>query len=194
MQLARGKRRAWVIAMVLFAAAALVHLIKGPDPIAAVLDVGMLVALASFRTEFRAHGDASSLKQAVLFVPFFLVVVGCFGFISLLTQRDYVIPDLSFGGMLEATYGGLIGLDGPYAFEHKVFSDFFSDALLVLGIVGLLTFLYLVFRPLVQRQGAGARPPRPGPRDRPRATATTRSPTSPCAATRATSSPPTGVR
>ena len=149
MQLARRKRRAWVLAMVLFTAAALVHLIKGPDPIAAVLDVGMLVALASFRTEFRAHGDASSLKQAVLFVPFFLVVAGCFGFVSLLTQREFVVPDLSFGGMLEATYGGLIGLDGPYAFEHKVFSDFFSDALLVLGIVGLLTFLYLVFRPLV---------------------------------------------
>jgi lysyl-tRNA synthetase len=152
-QLARRKRRAWVLAMVLFAAAALVHLIKGPDPIAAILDIGMLVALASFRTEFRAHGDASSLKQAVLFVPFFLVVVGFFGFVSLLTQRQFVVPDLSFGGMLEATYGGLIGQDGPYAFEHKIFSDFFSDALLVLGIVGLLTFLYLVFRPLVHDKG-----------------------------------------
>ena len=57
--------------------------------------------------------------------------VGVFGFVSLLTQRDFVTPDLSFGGMLEATYGGLIGQDGPYTFEHKVFADFFSDALLV---------------------------------------------------------------
>jgi len=149
-QLARRKRRAWAIAMVLFAAAALVHLIKGPDPLAAALDVGMLVALASYRTEFRAHGDASSLRQALLFVPFFLVVVGVFGFVSLLTQRDFVSPDLSFGGMLEATYGGLIGQDGPYTFEHRIFSDFFGDALLVLGIVGLIVFLYLLFRPLVR--------------------------------------------
>ncbi len=162
-QLARGKRRAWAIAMFLFAAAALVHLIKGPDPIAAALDIGMLVALASFRTEFRAHGDASSLRQAILFVPFFLLVVGVFGFISLLTQRDFVTPDLSFGGMLEATYGGLIGLDGTYAFDHRIFREFFSDALLVLGVTGLLTFLYLVFRPLI-----GDRAPEREARDRAR--------------------------
>jgi lysyl-tRNA synthetase, class II len=152
-QLARRKRRAWVLAMALFAVAALVHLVKGPDPLAAALDVGMLVALASYRTEFRAHGDAGSLTQAVLFVPFFLIVVGIFGFVSLLTQRDFVIPDLSFGGMVEATYAGLIGQDGNYTFEHRIFEDFFSDALLVLGIAGLLTFLYLVFRPLVRDKG-----------------------------------------
>ncbi len=150
LQLARGKRRAWAIAMFLFAAAALIHLVKGPDPIAALLDIGMLVALASYRTEFRAHGDASSLRQAVLFVPFYLLVVGIFGFVSLLTQRDFVTPDLSFGGMVEATYGGLLGFDGPYEFQHHLFADFFGDALLVLGIVGLLTFLFLVFRPLVR--------------------------------------------
>jgi lysylphosphatidylglycerol synthetase-like protein (DUF2156 family) len=150
LQLARGKRRAWAIAMFLFAAAALIHLVKGPDPIAALLDVAMLVALASYRTEFRAHGDAATLRQAVLFVPFYLLVVGVFGFVSLLTQRDFVTPDLSFGGMVETTYGGLLGFDGPYEFAHHLFADFFGDALLVLGIVGLLLFLYLVFRPLVR--------------------------------------------
>ena len=150
LQLARGKRRAWAIAMLLFAAAAVVHLVKGPDPVAALLDIGMLVALASYRTEFRAHGDASSLRQAILFVPFYLLVVGVFGFVSLLTQRDFVTPDLTFGGMVEATYGGLLGIDGPYDFEHHLFSDFFSDALLALGIVGLITLLYLAFRPLVR--------------------------------------------
>ncbi|HEX2388843.1 MAG TPA: DUF2156 domain-containing protein, partial [Solirubrobacterales bacterium] len=99
---------------------------------------------------FRAHGDASSLRQAILFVPFYLLVVGVFGFVSLLTQRDFVTPDLTFGGMVEATYGGLLGIDGPYDFEHHLFSDFFSDALLALGIVGLITLLYLAFRPLVR--------------------------------------------
>ncbi|MCB0876311.1 MAG: DUF2156 domain-containing protein, partial [Solirubrobacterales bacterium] len=153
LQLARGKRRAWGIAMFLFAAAAIVHLVKGPDPVAALLDVGMLVALASYRTEFRAHGDVSTLRQAILFVPFYLLVVGIFGFVSLLTQRDFVSPELTFGGMVEATYGGLLGFDGPYEFEHRLFSDFFGDALLVLGIAGLITFLFLAFRPLVRGRG-----------------------------------------
>ena len=43
------------------------------------------------------------------------------------------------------------------------------------------------------RRGAGARRSRPGPPRSSAPTAPTRSPTSPCAATRATSSPPTGV-
>jgi lysyl-tRNA synthetase, class II len=150
LQLGRGKRRAWAIAMALFAAAAIVHLVKGPDPVAALLDIAMLVALASFRTEFRAHGDAASLRQAILFVPFYLVLVGVFGFVSLLTQRDFVTPDLTFGGIVETTYGGLLGFNGPYTFEHHLFADFFADALLVLGIVGLLALLVLVFRPLVR--------------------------------------------
>ena len=129
LQLARGRRRAWAIAMRAVRVAAVIHLVKGPDPVAALLDVGMLVALASYRTEFRAHGDASTLRQAVLFVPFYLLVVGVFGFVSLLTQRDFVSPDLTFGGMVETTYGGLLGFDGPYYFEHHLFADFFSDAL-----------------------------------------------------------------
>jgi lysyl-tRNA synthetase len=155
LQLARGRRRAWAIAMALFAFAAVIHLVKGPDPIAALLDVAMLVALASYRTEFRAHGDAATLRQAILFVPFYLLVVGVFGFVSLLTQRDFVTPDLTFGGMVETTYGGLLGFDGPYSFQHHLFADFFSDALVVLGIVGLITLLVLVFRPLVRSRGPG---------------------------------------
>jgi lysylphosphatidylglycerol synthetase-like protein (DUF2156 family)/elongation factor P--beta-lysine ligase len=150
LQLARGKRRAWAVAIGLFAAAAIVHVVKGPDPLAALLDIAMVVALASYRTEFRARGEPSSLRQAILFVPFYLLVVGVFGLVSLLTQRDYVSPDLSFGGIVEATYGGLLGLDGPYEFEHRLFSDFFGDALLVLGIVGLAILLLLLFRPLVR--------------------------------------------
>ena len=181
--------------MVLFAVAAVVHLVKGPDPIAALLDVGdagragLVSGPSSAPTATRR-----SLRQAVLFVPFYLLVVGVFGFVSLLTQRDFVTPDLTFGGMLETTYGGLIGLDGPYTFQHQFFADFFPDALLVLGIVGLLTLLV----PGLPAAGPRPRPRRGGARARAARscapTARTRSPTSRCAATRATSSPPTGSR
>lgn len=150
-QLARRKHRAWVLVMALLGAAALIHILKGPDPIAAVLDIAMLVALASYRTEFRARGERSSLRQAIAFVPLFLIVVIAFGFVSLLTQRDHVEPALSVGGMLDATFSGLLGGDGPYTYGHKIFADFFSDALLALGIAGLVIFLYLVFRSVAIR-------------------------------------------
>ncbi len=74
-----------------------------------------------------------------------------FGFFSLLTQRGHVNPPLDLGGMVKETFNGLVGVNGPYGFEHRVFRDFFADALLVLGIAGLAILLYLIFRPLVQR-------------------------------------------
>jgi lysyl-tRNA synthetase class 2 len=159
--LSRGKRRAWGIAVFLFVLAAVVHLIHGPDPISVVLSVAMVIALIWFRTDFRAKGDPGSLQQALAFVPAYLFFVFVFTSITLFAERDHITPDLSFWGNVETAYLGLIGLAGPYTYHRNVFHDFFETGLLVLGIVGLLTFLYLVFRTFVQ-----AEPPTPERRRR----------------------------
>jgi lysylphosphatidylglycerol synthetase-like protein (DUF2156 family) len=78
--------------------------------------------------------------------------VFAFAAISLWAERNHITPDLTFGGIVETAYGGLIGLDGPYEFERATFRDFFEDALLVLGIAGAAIFLYLLLRTFVQRQ------------------------------------------
>jgi lysyl-tRNA synthetase class 2 len=148
--LSRGKRRAWAIATVLFAAAALDHLVHGPDPITVLLSVAMLVALIWFRHDFRAQGDPGSIQQAVFFVPLYLIGAFFFTWITLFAERDHVSPDLSFGGIVETAYKGMIGLDGPYSYGRKVFADFFEIALIVLGVAGLLIFLYLLLRTFVQ--------------------------------------------
>jgi lysylphosphatidylglycerol synthetase-like protein (DUF2156 family) len=154
--LSRGKRRAWGIAVFLFALAAVVHLVHGPDPISVLLSAAMVLALIWFRTDFRAKGDPGSLTQAIVFVPVYLLFVFVFTSITLFAERDHITPDLSFWGNVETAYLGLIGLDGPYSFHRNVFHDFFETALLVIGILGLLTLLYLVFRTFVQ-----AEPPTP---------------------------------
>ncbi len=159
--LSRGKRRAWTIAIVLFALAAVVHLVHGPDPISVLLSAAMLIALVWFRRDFRAQGDPGSLTQAVAFVPVYLLFVFVFTSITLFAERAHVTPDLSFWGNIETAYLGLIGLAGPYTYHRNVFHDFFETALLVLGILGLLSFLYLVFRTFVQ-----AEPPTPERRHR----------------------------
>jgi lysyl-tRNA synthetase, class II len=154
--LSRGKRRAWGIAVALFALAAVVHLVHGPDPISVLLSAAMVLALIWFRTDFRAKGDPGSLTQAIVFVPVYLLFVFVFTSITLFAERDHITPDLSFWGNVETAYLGLIGLDGPYTFHRNVFHDFFETSLLAIGILGLLTLLYLVFRTFVQ-----AEPPTP---------------------------------
>jgi lysyl-tRNA synthetase len=159
--LSRGKRRAWGIGVVLFGLAALVHLFRGPDPLAVLLSAGMMFALIWFRDDFRAHSDPGSLQQAVVFVPVYLVFVFLFTSISLFAERNHIAPDLTFWGNVETTFKGLAGFAGPYTYERKVFHDFFETGLLVLGIIGLLALLYLVLRTFVQ-----ADPPTPERRAR----------------------------
>ncbi len=154
--LSRGKRRAWGIAVGLFALAAVVHLVHGPDPISVLLSAAMVLALIWFRTDFRAKGDPGSLTQAIVLVPVYLLFAFAFTSITLFAERGHITPDLSFWGNVETAYLGLIGLDGPYTFHRNVFHDFFETTLLVIGILGLITLLYLVFRTFVQ-----AEPPTP---------------------------------
>ncbi len=154
--LSRGKRRAWTVGVVLFALAALIHLLRGPDPVAVVLSGAMLIALIWFRDDFRARSDPGSLQQAFVFVPAYLILVFVFTSITLFAEREQVTPGLTFIGNVETTFLGLVGLPGPYTYHRELFHDFFETALVVLGIIGLLTLLYLVFRTFVQ-----AEPPTP---------------------------------
>jgi lysyl-tRNA synthetase len=150
-QIARGRRRAWWAAVVLFGAATVVHVLKGPHPIPVLANLAMLMAFVWYRHDFHAKSDPGSLLDALLFVPLYLASVLLFGVVSLLTQANHVTPRLGTVGVLRTTFGGLIGLNGDYRFHRDLFGDFFGDALLTLGVAGLAILLLLIFRPLVQR-------------------------------------------
>jgi lysyl-tRNA synthetase, class II len=152
-QLARHKRRAWIVAVVLFAFGTVAHVLKGPHPVLGLYGAAMIVALVWFRQDFAARSGPNSLAALVRFVPAYLLAVLAFGTVSLLVERDHVEPGLSVGGILETTFGGLVGLDGPYTYEKRFFDDFFPAALLTLGIVGVLTIVVLALRVVTQRTG-----------------------------------------
>jgi lysyl-tRNA synthetase, class II len=152
-QLARRKHLAWQVAVILFAVAGVVHLVKGPHPVAVALSAAMLVALIRYRSAFHAKADPPSLLRLVRFVPIYLAGVLAFGFAGLWVERDRIDPELSVGGGLGTILGGLIGLDGPYTYRSPFFAAFFPAALIALGVIGLVVFAILLFRPLV-----GARP------------------------------------
>jgi lysyl-tRNA synthetase, class II len=144
-QLARGKRRAWQAALALWAAAALVHVVKGPHPIVVGYSLVMVIALLRSRGAFRAHADPGSLLQVARFVPAYLLLVLGFGTASLLFEQEHVEESLSAGGIIVTAFAGLIGLDGPYTLTGR-FADFLPAALLSLGILGVLVLATLLFR------------------------------------------------
>jgi lysyl-tRNA synthetase, class II len=155
-RLGRRKQRAWELALALFAVGVVLHVLKGPHPIAVFYGVGMVVALVWFRDAFRARSDPASLLLAVRFLPAYLLLVLAFGTVSLVLEQDHVVPGLTAGGVLETTFGGLVGLGGPYTYTRPFFEDFFPAALLALGIAGLVILFALVFRAVALRSGPTA--------------------------------------
>jgi lysyl-tRNA synthetase, class II len=151
LQVARGKRGAWWIALVLLTTSAVAHLLKGPDPIAIAVDVVAIAGLLAARRRFTAAPDPRSAISISRFVFAYLAAVLLFGCVSLFVERDHLSPDLTVGGAIETTFKGLVGLDGPYTYENDSFDRFFGDALLGLGILGAAILLWLVFRPFVLR-------------------------------------------
>ncbi len=151
-QLGRGKRRAWQINVVLFALGAVTNILKGPHPVSAAYCVGMLVALVAYRRLFRGQSDPPSLLRLFRLVPLYIGAVFAFGFISLTVERNRLDgADLTFLGGLETTVKGLVGVGGPYSYQRRLFRDFFPNALLMLGIVGLIGLAVLLFRPFRAR-------------------------------------------
>jgi lysylphosphatidylglycerol synthetase-like protein (DUF2156 family) len=122
-----------------------VHVLKGPHPVVVVYSVAMLAALIAYRDSFRARPDPGSLLDIARFVPAYLLLVLGFGTVTLLVEQERVEEELSVGGVIAATFAGLIGLDGPYTYTGR-FADFFPAALLALGIAGLLVLALLLFR------------------------------------------------
>jgi lysyl-tRNA synthetase, class II len=151
-QLAHGKHRAWQAALVLFAAGAVIHLLKGPHPILALYTGAMVVALVWHRDAFPARPDPGSLVDVVRFAVGYLVLVLTFGTVTLLLEQEHVEEQLTVWGVIKAIFAGLVGLDGPYTYTGRFFKDFFPAALLALGIAGVLLFSALVFRALARRE------------------------------------------
>ncbi|MDX6648891.1 MAG: lysyl-tRNA synthetase, class [Solirubrobacteraceae bacterium] len=152
-QLGRRKRLAWQATLGIFAAAAVVHLYKGPHPLAALYAGVMVAALIWFRDAFRGRSDPASVVSVVRFVPAWLAAVLAFGVGTMLVEGGRIKGTLTPGGVLEAIGLGLVGLKGPYDYTGKFFHQFFPAALLALGIAGLVIAFALAFRAVVDHAG-----------------------------------------
>ncbi len=150
-QIARGKRRAWQICTVFFLLGVVTNILKGPHPVSAAYCALLAAALLYYRRYFRAKSDPPSLLRLVWLVPLYVVAVVTFGFISLLVERNHTDPNLTISGGLETIVKGMVGVGGPYVYHRRFFDQYFPDALLTLGIVGLVGLAYLLFRPLRSR-------------------------------------------
>ncbi|MGY1823133.1 lysine--tRNA ligase [Geodermatophilus sp. SYSU D00079] len=151
-QLARRKVAAWRLAVALFALGAVLHVAKGPHPVAVAVCAVLLVVLVAYRSAFRAPADPPSLLRLLRVLPLYLAGVLLFGLATLWAERARIEPDPTLGGALQTVLGGLVGVDGPYTYDSPFVAAAFPAALLALGVTGLGVAAVLLFRPLAARR------------------------------------------
>ncbi|HTF53060.1 MAG TPA: lysine--tRNA ligase [Pseudonocardia sp.] len=150
-QLAKRKRTAWRIALALFAVSTLAHAGKGYHLGPTAWSALMVVILLLTQDRFRAAPDPPSLLRLARFVPTYLGSVLAVGVASLYFARHDLRPEFTLGGAIVTVLSGLVGVDGDYVYLRPMFGVIFPAALLTLGVVGLIVFAVLLFRPLRAR-------------------------------------------
>ena len=154
-QLARRRRLAWVVAVLLFGASAVVNILRVHHGYAAVYSVLMVVLLALSREQFTAPGDPPTLFEFLRFLPWYSSGVMIYGLSALYLERSNIDPDLTFAGALRTVTLGIFGIDGPYTYTRSTFEWIYPTSLLVIGLGGLAWALVLLFRPIIARPEEG---------------------------------------
>jgi lysyl-tRNA synthetase, class II len=145
--LARRKRRAWQLSVVLLAASVVLHLSSDTPHVGlATVSLGMLVALVAYQREFYAAGDPytrwTALRYLVVLLPLSLLigVLLAYGFRSRFAHR--VGP----WQVLKYVAAGLVGLPSPLDQQPGVRPGIVYYALLALGLVTFGTVAFLLLR------------------------------------------------
>ena len=148
-QLARRKRPAWLLAVVLFSITLFFDIVK-EHPIAAVYSAIVLTLLVVYRDRFHAPADPpSALRLRPRAVPLYLAIVYGFGIVALLLERDKVDPSLTLWGMLETITVGLVGRRAASTPTRASSSPTSSlPRCSGSGIFGIVGLLWLLLRPL----------------------------------------------
>jgi lysyl-tRNA synthetase, class II len=145
--LKRRKRRAWRAAVALLALSVVLHAVK-LEPVAAVVAAVALALLIRYRSEFHALGDPTTRWRAVRAFVVLLGVSVLAGLLVLWLSRREIVggwPPLT--DLLREIGYGMLGLDGPVEFTRDRTTDVVGSMLLALGLMTLLTPVYLALRP-----------------------------------------------
>lgn len=145
--LARRKRRAWQLAVVLLAMSVLLHIVGAvPHLGLAAISLGMLVALLAYQREFYATADPytrwAALRSALVLFPLTLVIgtLVSYGFREQLVDRE------GFPHMIGDVLLGLVGVPSRLDQQPGVRADIVYYSLLALGLVMFGTIAFRLLR------------------------------------------------
>ena len=145
--LRRGKYRAWLLAVILTATAAVLHVLKGLDVEEAVVCLLLTALLLSARRHFTARPDPRSRARVLAIVVIGPFIATALGFCWLSVDRGGEAPGTTAWQRLVEAFVGLVGIPGPMRFTFPGEADHRAAALVVLGAVLLGLAVLVALRP-----------------------------------------------
>lgn len=144
--LKRRKVRAWRAAVALLAMSTALHLVK-TEPASAVLSLIGLALLVRYRSSFRALGDPKTRWRSVgAFAGLLAFSLVAGSFVIFMARDDIVGGFPSTTDLLTELVYGFVGITGPLHFSSDRAGDVVFSILLGLGLMTLLTPVYLALR------------------------------------------------
>ncbi|MGO0123332.1 phosphatidylglycerol lysyltransferase domain-containing protein [Desulfothermobacter acidiphilus] len=148
--LAKRKRRAWLLACVILGVSALLHLLKGLDYDAALVNLLPLAILWSLRGSYTVASDPATMRQgllALIVLGLLLYLYGFFGFYLL--DRHFGAHFDWRASARETARVLFLGSSSPVPRTYR--AQWFLDSLWIGEILVLLYGTRLVFRPVLYR-------------------------------------------
>lgn len=151
--LARGKRRAWTLAILLLAASAVFQLVHG-SRIPEALAVGALAAaLLVLSSAFEEPGDPTSRVPALVWLTAFVGIIFGYGGVALWIDRSLADRPWSLGFAVEETTRGLAGLGLSRSMHlNGAFGEWFPLSVTFIATVGAVVVLQAWLRPWRERR------------------------------------------
>jgi lysyl-tRNA synthetase class 2 len=145
--LRRGKHRAWQVAVVLAAASILLHVVKGLDFDAALVPAVLLVVLIATRHRFTAVADPRNPWRALTAPAGFAAAGFALGFLEIAVRMNRLVGSPGVIDWAKESALGLIGLDGPVRYQHRLGADAVSYTTGACGVLAVAVALVVLLRP-----------------------------------------------
>ena len=156
--LARRKRRAWRIAVVLLLGSAVLHIFHGMGSGATATGL-LAIALVARRQDFSAEGDPSSQPRVLLRAALLLLGIYAYGAAALWMNRLVADRPFTLPFSLSETSRALVGLSLVHGHRHLSgdFADWFPASVVILELAAVVIVLAAWLAPWRYRLGQEAR-------------------------------------
>jgi lysyl-tRNA synthetase class 2 len=139
--LARGRRRAWQLALALLGLSTAIHLLHRFG-VGAAVTAGLTVALVALRHQFDRPGDPSAHPRTLLRLGLAAVVIVAYGVAALWVNRLMADQPFTLSFALRETGRALIGLNlRGSAHLSGAFGEWFPDSVFLLGLASAAVVL-----------------------------------------------------